>query len=110
MFEIELFICIKMDLALNNQQGLICKKTKPNRYLPVHFNGKLKRYQGFIISSRTLYILKSRLWVIIYSQILLTQLSGPTEYDDSTSTEEFEFPLMSVLGMALNHLMVKLQA
>ena len=28
MFEIELFICIKMDLALNNQQRLICHKPK----------------------------------------------------------------------------------
>ena len=29
-FEIELFICIKMDLALNNLQWLICHKIKPN--------------------------------------------------------------------------------
>ena len=27
----KLFICIKMDLALNNQQMLICHKTEPNR-------------------------------------------------------------------------------
>ena len=26
-----LLICLKMDLALNNQQWLICHKTKPNR-------------------------------------------------------------------------------
>ena len=31
MFEIELFICIKMDLALNNLQWLICYKTKTNQ-------------------------------------------------------------------------------
>ena len=30
LFEIELFICIKMDLALNNLQWLMCHKTKPN--------------------------------------------------------------------------------
>ena len=29
MFELELIICIKMDLALNNQQRLICHKTQP---------------------------------------------------------------------------------
>ena len=29
MFEIELIICIKMDLALNNLQRLICYKTQP---------------------------------------------------------------------------------
>ena len=28
LFEIELFICIKMDLALNNKQKLIRHKTK----------------------------------------------------------------------------------
>ena len=31
MFEIELFICIKMDLALNNLQWSMCHKTKPNQ-------------------------------------------------------------------------------
>ena len=30
LFEIELFICIKMYLALNNLQWLMCHKTKPN--------------------------------------------------------------------------------
>ena len=29
LFEIELHICIKMDLALNNPQRLICHKTLP---------------------------------------------------------------------------------
>ena len=29
LFEIELFTCIKMDLALNILQWLICHKTKP---------------------------------------------------------------------------------
>ena len=28
MFEIELFICVKIDLALNNLDGLICHKTQ----------------------------------------------------------------------------------
>ena len=27
----ELFVCIKLDLALNNLQWLICHKTKPNQ-------------------------------------------------------------------------------
>ena len=31
LFGIELFICIKMDLALNNLQRLICHKIKPNQ-------------------------------------------------------------------------------
>ena len=29
LFEIELITCIKMDLALNNLQMLICHKTQP---------------------------------------------------------------------------------
>ena len=29
LFEIELFICIKVDLGLNNQQKLICYKNQP---------------------------------------------------------------------------------
>ena len=31
LFKIELFICIKMDLALDNLQGLIYHKTQPNQ-------------------------------------------------------------------------------
>ena len=34
LFEIELFICIKIDLALNNLQLLICHKIKPNQTKP----------------------------------------------------------------------------
>ena len=30
LFEIELFICIKMDLVLNNLQWLMCHETKRN--------------------------------------------------------------------------------
>ena len=40
LFEIELFICIKMDLVLNNLQWLICHKIKPNQtkytYIYIH--------------------------------------------------------------------------
>ena len=31
LFEIELFMCIKMDLALNNLQRSICHKTQTNK-------------------------------------------------------------------------------
>ena len=31
LFEIEQIICIKMDLALNNLQMLICHKTQTNK-------------------------------------------------------------------------------
>ena len=36
MFEIELIIYIKMDLALNNLERLICHKTKPNQTKHTH--------------------------------------------------------------------------
>ena len=36
MFEIKRFICIKMDLSLNNLQKLICQKPKkPTKYLTI---------------------------------------------------------------------------
>ena len=42
LFEIELFICFKMDLALNNPQMLICHKTQstnqPIKFLSVCSN------------------------------------------------------------------------
>ena len=38
LFEIELFICIKMDLALNNLQRLICHKTQINQTLMFPLN------------------------------------------------------------------------
>ena len=31
LFETELFICIKMDLTLNNLEWLMCHKTRPNQ-------------------------------------------------------------------------------
>ena len=38
MFEIEIFICIKMDLAVNNQQKLIFHKTlTSNMYVDFRF-------------------------------------------------------------------------
>ena len=36
LFKIELFICIKMDLALNNLQRLICHKTQTNKQTNKH--------------------------------------------------------------------------
>ena len=30
LFEVKLSLCIKIDLALNNRQWLMCHKTKPN--------------------------------------------------------------------------------
>ena len=35
LFEIKLFICVKIDLALHNPQWLICHKTKPNLTNPI---------------------------------------------------------------------------
>ena len=43
MFEIELFICIKMDLALNNL-GLICLKTQTNK--PIRNNSQAHKFRA----------------------------------------------------------------
>ena len=40
-FVIELFLCIKMDLELNNLQCFICHKFKPSQTKPTSFNSKL---------------------------------------------------------------------
>ena len=41
MFEIEQFICIKMDLVLNNLQRLLCNKTQTtNQPIQCHVYGK----------------------------------------------------------------------
>ena len=51
-FSIELIIYIKMDLALNNLQRLICHKTKQTN-LPVDFGAMtMKEYSTFPKSSR----------------------------------------------------------
>ena len=36
LFEIEQFICIKMDLALNNLQRLVCHKIQPTNQLEMN--------------------------------------------------------------------------
>ena len=42
LFKIELIICIKMDLALNNLQRLICHKTQTNNQ-PTNALGSIMR-------------------------------------------------------------------
>ena len=45
MFEIELFVCIKMDLALNNLQWLICHKAKLNQTITSNHNEYLPQLE-----------------------------------------------------------------
>ena len=51
LFEIELIICIKMDLALNNLQRLICHKTQtsnqPTLLLPQYVSIQAKQTLQF---------------------------------------------------------------
>ena len=59
IFEIEKFICIKMDLALNNQQGLIFYKTNQTKPIEVtkieflsnqnHTHTQIKERQNVVI-------------------------------------------------------------
>ena len=48
MSEIELFLCIKMDLALNNIQWLICHQTKPNQTKMLPTNYSLRNHMYLI--------------------------------------------------------------
>ena len=58
----ELFICIKMNLALNNLQYLICHKTKPNQ--------TLSKQNHFRLSKTTWSIFR------YYKEKFLTKLSS----------------------------------
>ena len=63
LFEIELFISIKMHLALNNLQWLICHKTKPNLSDKVLSMGQIELYcvlrLNWIDWNRTVYMYKN---------------------------------------------------
>ena len=66
LFEKDLFMCIRMDLTLNNLQWLICHKTKPNQIkLCLFFALKLKIT---LIVSLYLYFVK------MFLKIFFTQL------------------------------------
>ena len=49
MFELKLFICIKMDLALNNLKWLICHKTKPKLLRIVYFGFNVIGPKGVVL-------------------------------------------------------------
>ena len=79
LFEIEFFICIKMDLAFHNLQRLICHKPKQTIkmghyqkfFIITHFL-KMGRYYLFLSLLITQFFLK---WVVIihfYHYSLLT--------------------------------------
>ena len=64
LFVIELFICIKIDLALNNLRTLICHKTQTNKQTNKHYyigleNERFKKYviTRFCFSNRGVVIL-----------------------------------------------------
>ena len=63
LFEIELVICIKMDLVLNNQQRLICHKTQTT-------NRTIKSLWLFLF--RTILIILSFWWSLLV--LLFTSL------------------------------------
>ena len=87
MFEIELFICIKMDLALNNRQWLICHKTKPN----FHF--------FFCIWSCQIKITSEQFYVTQTDTITLGQ-SGPEDNDNECQLRVIlRIPLFEAVGL-----------
>ena len=79
LFELELFICIKMDLALNNLQGLICHKNKPNTHLTE--DNRKENVEGIAVvcqprKSGLMYVcvymlVFTKLYIYIYIYILI---------------------------------------
>ena len=72
MFEIELFICIKMDLALNNLQWLICHKTARNIFTWT------KCGKGILKTVKSL----TWVWVVI----VMVALHKPPRWETTTFT------------------------
>ena len=81
MFEIELFICIKMDLALNNLQRLIPHKPKQTNITDIHI---------FIHTHTHTHTHTTHTYVYIDTHNIHTniaQLVGVMEYTDCISVE-----------------------
>ena len=75
MFEKELFLCTKMDLALNNLQWLICNKTKPNRSLSVSFHFTIHSTK-FALAINLLFI-RWALFYFAYHEEMLNHIRFP---------------------------------
>ena len=85
MFEIELFICIKTDLALNDLQWLICQKTRPNKTKCSAFftDQSTSETPGFIWRETATYFLYYCPRLQMFSQ-------GNKEKSHGTSSAEYE--------------------
>ena len=92
LFEIKLFICIKMDLASNNLQCLLYHKTKPNQTLSSFTPDWVRSALYVFFSENTLCPVG---WGCRIHRLLLCRGVRP--------------PPTSVLDMTLNNLMVRFQ-
>ena len=83
LFEIELFICIKMHLALNNWQELICHKTQTNKQAEMQRHTKISNFNSirirFVYEYNPLLLLLSNTpWPGV---VLFTNPSARAGYD-----------------------------
>ena len=76
MFAIELFICIKMNLALNNLQRLICDKTKQNKTSLKCADLYIVGYQLLLLPCSILSVLLEIIRGIRASNIFFSYLYG----------------------------------
>ena len=67
-FEIEEFICIKMNLALNNIQWFVCRKTKPKETKP-NEETFLLPIKDCLETHRAVYCHLKRSWIVYLSNV-----------------------------------------
>ena len=81
-FLIELFMCMKIDLALNNQQRLICHKTQTNKQTKKHFS---------------FFFIMTMIFFFWYSEIIpYIELPQTQQKENIHRTHENEYPDMTL--------------
>ena len=115
MVEIEPFICIKMDLAINNQQSLTRYKFKSHQAIPnftnINILQKLKTiiFRIIILYSNVSFYPKTQPYLSIYQSIwgnpstAIISCYSPTNASDETDVNNFDNVLSSFVWHIPNH-------
>ena len=83
VFEIELIICIKMDLALNNLLGLIFHKTQPTNQPTTHLSlFQLVLWLATITTGSIATVITTTITTIITSATITTSISTANGPED----------------------------
>ena len=75
LFEIELIICTKMDLAFDNLQRLICHKTQTNKQTNIHLH-TVKYFQVFLYNTNLSIFVQLKLFKYSYkTRVILFRIN-----------------------------------